>query len=117
LCHEDSANLVIDAAEAIIANLHTSSPNSRTASRPAPSTQTTSPPVTKSVKQNVSGGYINLRRGPGQQYEPPIVEIPAGTTGLVVGSCVASTDGVSKYPWCSVKWNNYQGWASSNGLE
>jgi uncharacterized protein YraI len=105
LCDDDSADDVKDAAEAIIA--------SQTVSPPAsPQAMLT----TKAVKRNVSDGYLNLRKGPGTQYDQ-VTQIPAGTTGLIVGSCRASTDGISKYPWCEVRWNNYQGYASSSGLE
>jgi Bacterial SH3 domain len=105
MCDDGSADLVKDAAEAIIA--------SQTVSPPAASQAML---TTKTVKQTVSQGFLYMRDGPGQQHDP-ITKIPAGTTGVVVGSCQASDDGISKYPWCKVKWNNYQGYASSSGLE
>jgi hypothetical protein len=73
--------------------------------------------VTKSVKREVSLGYLNLRSGPSQDQKV-LVRIPAGSTGVVMtGSCVAPKDGTSSYPFCLVEWNGLRGWVSSNGLE
>jgi hypothetical protein len=75
------------------------------------------PPVrTRSVKRDVSLGYLNLRSGPGQN-EKVLGRIPAGTKGIAMtGSCVAAKDG-STYPFCYVEWGGLRGWVSSNGLE
>ncbi len=85
---------------------------------PAPVNNQVSPAVvTKSVKREVSLGYLNLRSGPGQDQKV-LARIPAGTTGVVVtGSCIAPRDGSSSYPFCPVEWNGLRGWVSSNGLE
>jgi hypothetical protein len=73
--------------------------------------------VTKSIKRDVSLGYLNLRSGPGQDQKV-LARIPAGTTGVVMtGSCMAPQDGHSGYPFCLVEWNGLRGWVSSNGLE
>jgi hypothetical protein len=75
------------------------------------------PGAVKSVKLDVSLGYLNLRGGPGQD-QTVIDRIPAGATGIVViGSCVPSADGRSRYPFCPVEWNGQRGWVSSSGLE
>jgi hypothetical protein len=73
--------------------------------------------ITKSVKRDVSLGYLNLRSGPGQDQKI-VARIPAGSTGVVMtGSCIAPRDGSSAYPFCMVEWNGLQGWVSSSGLE
>jgi hypothetical protein len=71
----------------------------------------------KSVKREVSLGYLNLRAGPGQDQKI-LARIPAGSTGVAVtGSCAPPKDGASGYPFCPVEWNGLRGWVSSNGLE
>jgi hypothetical protein len=73
--------------------------------------------VTKSVKQEVSLGYLNLRSGPGQNQKV-VTRIPGGATGVVlIEPCVPPNDGISTFPFCHVEWKGYQGWVSSNGLE
>jgi hypothetical protein len=73
--------------------------------------------ITKSVKREVSLGYLNLRSGPGQDQKV-LARIPAGATGVVLaGSCVPPRDSASGYPFCLVEWNGLRGWVSSNGLE
>jgi TIR domain/Bacterial SH3 domain len=71
----------------------------------------------KSVKREVSLGYLNLRAGPGQDQKI-LARIPAGATGVAVtGSCAPPKDGGSSFPFCPVEWNGLRGWVSSNGLE
>jgi hypothetical protein len=83
----------------------------------APVTNDNPAVVTKSVKREVSLGYLNLRSGPGQDQKV-LARIPAGSTGVVMtGSCVAPKDSTSSYPFCLVEWNGLRGWVSSNGLE
>jgi hypothetical protein len=73
--------------------------------------------ITKSIRRDVSLGYMNLRSGPGQDQKI-LARIPAGSTGVTVtGACMAPKDSASVYPFCPVEWNGLQGWVSSNGLE
>jgi uncharacterized caspase-like protein len=73
--------------------------------------------ATKKVKPDVSLGYLNLRTGPGQNYQL-VGRIPAGSNGVAVtGQCSSPKDGLSGFPFCQVEWNGLRGWVSSNGLE
>ena len=69
-------------------------------------------PVTATyrIPANVSGGVQNMRSGPALKY-PIVVAVPAGATGIVVGTCRAAEDNTR--PWCQVQWRNYSGWISS----
>nr|WP_257165772.1 caspase family protein [Bradyrhizobium sp. SRS-191] len=71
--------------------------------------------VPRMIKRNVSQGYLNLRREPGQKSEI-LTRIPAGETAMV-GGCVMPGDGVSRFTSCRAVWNGVVGWVSSNGLE
>ncbi|WP_315780135.1 MULTISPECIES: caspase family protein [unclassified Bradyrhizobium] len=71
--------------------------------------------VPRMVKRNVSQGYLNLRREPGQKSDI-LTRIPAGETAMV-GGCVMPGDGVSRFPSCRAVWNGVVGWVSANGLE
>jgi len=62
------------------------------------------------VADDVSQGILNMRAAPSTKA-PIIVAIPAGTTGLKVGDCKRTDDG--NYPWCEIRWREYEGWASS----
>jgi uncharacterized protein YraI len=62
------------------------------------------------VVDNVSEGILNMRTAPGVN-NPVVVAIPAGTSGLAVGSCRRADDG-SISPWCEVQWRGYSGWVS-----
>ena len=77
-----------------------------------------SPPViTKRVKRDVSLGYLNLRSGPGQNFDI-LTRVPAGASGVILsGQCVSPDDGKSAFPFCLVEWSGHRGWVSSNGLE
>lgn len=68
------------------------------------------PPATYRVLPNVSGGVQNLRRGPAIKY-PIVVAIPAGATGITLGTCRAAED--KTRPWCEATWRSYSGWISS----
>lgn len=69
------------------------------------------------VKSSVSGGYINLREGPGLDQRV-VVEIPAGESILVDESdCRPGSDDRTKYPFCRVIWKGHMGWASASGYE
>ena len=98
-------------------------PGSVTSSAPAPTAAApANNPVypalaMKSVKREVSLGYLNLRAGPGQD-QSVVARIPAGAAGVAVtGSCAPPKNGASGYPFCPVEWNGLRGWVSSNGLE
>lgn len=66
------------------------------------------------VRNSVSGGYINLRKGPSLN-DGVIVEIPA-RENIVVDetSCRAGTDGRTRHPFCMVMWHGQEGWASAS---
>jgi hypothetical protein len=84
---------------------------------PTPATGADHPVVTKSVKREVSLGYLNLRAGPGQDQKI-IARIPAGSTNVVmVGTCIVPKDNASAFPFCEIDWNGLRGWVSSSGLE
>jgi len=67
-------------------------------------------PATYRVLPNVSGGVQNLRSGPAVRYSL-VVAIPAGATGITLGTCRAAEDGTR--PWCAAKWRTYSGFISS----
>lgn len=54
----------------------------------------------------VTSGSVNLRSGPGSQYEVVAV-VPQNQTVTVVGCLAGST-------WCDIAWANYRGWMSAN---
>jgi hypothetical protein len=58
---------------------------------------------------DVSDGFLQLRKGPGPQYEE-VTKIPEGAT-IMVGRCVPLS-GPWK-PFCEVEWEGLTGWASS----
>jgi hypothetical protein len=68
------------------------------------------PKATYRVLTNVSGRVQNLRSGPALKY-PLVVAIPAGATGITLGTCRAAEDNTR--PWCQATWRNYSGWISS----
>lgn len=69
------------------------------------------------VKDNVEDGYLNMREGPGVQYEI-MTRIPAGMGGVESkNKCVNPKDGSSRYPFCLVEWHKFKGWMSSFWLE
>ena len=85
----------------------------------APSTSqqqpSTSASYTRSIKSDVSGGYLNMRTGPGTNYSV-ITTIPAGSTGVSLGECRDPEDGKSKLQFCRAGWNGYNGWVSISGI-
>lgn len=70
------------------------------------------------IKSSVSGGYMNVRSGPGLGHGV-VGTIPAGATGVRVdrSSCRAGDDGRTSKPWCRVEWSGIGGWLSSGGFE
>jgi len=75
------------------------------------------PGVTHTVRSTVSGGYINLRDGPGLD-RAVLIQIPAGESIVVDESkCRPGSDGGTKFPFCPVTWKGQKGWASASGFE
>jgi hypothetical protein len=75
------------------------------------------PPLENRIKLDVSGGYVNLRAGPGQN-QPVIDRVPAGETVFVTPEkCEKPADGVSRFPFCPVTWKGRKGWVSGSSLE
>lgn len=73
--------------------------------------------ATRRVKSLGSGGYINLREGPGLD-QSVVAKIPAGESIIVDESdCRPGSDGRTKYPFCRVTWKGYVGWVSASGFE
>lgn len=70
------------------------------------------------IRRDVSGGYMNVRSGPGTGHAI-VGTIPAGASNVRVrtGTCRVSDDGRSGNPWCQVEWNGVSGWTSSGGFE
>jgi hypothetical protein len=67
-------------------------------------------PPTYRVLANVSGGIQNLRSGPALKY-PIVVAIPAGATGIALGTCRPAED--NSRPWCAATWQKHSGFISS----
>ena len=95
-----------------------------TATRPVAPAQPVATPTPQAprfsiarVKSNVSDGYMNVRSGPGLNFQP-IGRLPAGANNVEVydSTCQQSNDGRTKKPWCQVSWNGLNGWVSSGGL-
>lgn len=63
------------------------------------------------IRDDVSDGVLNLRRGAGVSYAI-VAAIPAGSADVRVGGCRPSEDGGGP-DWCEVRWRGYSGWASS----
>jgi hypothetical protein len=70
----------------------------------------------RKVKRDVALGYLDLRKGPGQNYQL-VTRIPAGANGVTVTGACASSKELSAFPYCQVLWYRYQGWVASSGLE
>jgi hypothetical protein len=70
------------------------------------------PRETYRVLNNVSQGIHNMRSGPGTNF-PLVVSIPAGATGLVIGTCRPPQDKRSAHRWCEVTWRGHRGWTSA----
>lgn len=66
------------------------------------------------IKRDVSQGILNMRTGPGQRHSL-VIPIPAGAN-VMIGPCRRPDDGISRYDWCEVSWNNHSGWVSSGGI-
>ncbi|ABD06868.1 Peptidase C14, caspase catalytic subunit p20 [Rhodopseudomonas palustris HaA2] len=63
------------------------------------------------VLGSVSQGILYVRAGPGTGH-PALFSIPAGASGIQLGRCRSSEDGVGA-PWCEVEWGGRAGWASA----
>jgi hypothetical protein len=61
------------------------------------------------ITEKADGGYLNLRSGPGMNYDV-IAQMPVGTT-VLMGNCVRLEGGL--LPFCEVEWLRKHGWASS----
>jgi len=86
--------------------------DSASSAAPAPAAQTAQA-GDYMVPDDVSGGSVPMRAGPGVTFDE-IVDIPAGATGLKIGQCMAPEDnGQSHKDWCIVSWNGHQGFTSS----
>lgn len=68
------------------------------------------------IKGNVSGGYMNVRSGPGTMHGV-LFTVPAGARGVQVDGCQPADPGGGTYDWCRIVWQGQSGWVSSNGLE
>jgi hypothetical protein len=82
--------------------------------QPAPSLPQHSPQTPQGSKRpfrvvNATDGYLNIRNGPGLDYESK-AKMPLGAMGLA-GSCVPVGEGF--LPYCEVEWQGKPGWASS----
>jgi uncharacterized protein YraI len=64
------------------------------------------------VNDDVPGGILNLRTGPGVNHDL-VVSIPSGSTGVEVTECRSGDDDVSKKSWCRATWKGNHGWVSS----
>jgi SH3-like domain-containing protein len=63
------------------------------------------------VLADVSGGILNMRQGPGPNFDV-VAAIPANAADVSVGRC-RRPEGGGSTPWCEVKWRAYTGWASA----
>jgi uncharacterized caspase-like protein/uncharacterized protein YraI len=63
------------------------------------------------VLADVSGGILNMRQGPGPNFDV-VAEIPANAADVSVGRC-RRPEGGGSTPWCEVKWRAFTGWASA----
>lgn len=82
----------------------------------APSPPAAPPQVLWRIKGDVSGGYMNIRSGPGTMHGV-LFTIPAGARGVRVDGCRPADPGGGKFDWCRIVWQGQSGWVSGNGLE
>lgn len=70
------------------------------------------------IPDEVSDFKLNVRAGAGISH-PVIGAIPGGAERVVVlvETCRQSDDGRTRKPWCQVRWNGLEGWASTSGLQ
>lgn len=68
------------------------------------------------VKPDVSGGFANVRTGPGTMHSVAFA-LPAGATGLQVERCQPPDAGGGRFDWCLIIWQGRSGWVSSGGIE
>jgi len=67
------------------------------------------------VPAEVSGGYANVRSGPGTMHGV-LFTIPAGAAGLQLERCRPPDPGGGRFDWCLVVWQGRSGWLSRNAL-
>jgi uncharacterized protein YraI len=74
-------------------------------------------PTAFRVLEDVSEGKLNLREGPGTQYQI-VTAIPAGSDGVRLASPCdwQPGDPSRKERWCEFEWNQNRGWAWTGGL-
>lgn len=102
------------AEEHLRANCQPGAPPSQTsavASLPSPVAPSDQVRRTYQIRDDVSQGVLNMRRGAGTSY-PVVAAIPAGAADVQVGRCRPSEDGDGP-DWCEVEWRGFSGWASS----
>ena len=69
------------------------------------------------TKKLPTGGFINLRTGPGQNFEI-LQQIRGGESITIAGwACVLPRDNISTYPFCPAAWNGLEGFVSASGFE
>lgn len=66
---------------------------------------------TTTILANATGGYLNLREGPGIGFNI-VTPIAVGTTGIEIYECVNAQDRTSKHQWCRAVWQGRSGWLS-----
>ena len=83
---------------------------------PQAAPQPASPQALWRIKRDASGGYMNVRSGPGTMHGV-LFTVPAGATGVQVDGCRPADSGGGKFDWCRIVWQGRSGWVSSTGLE
>ncbi len=67
-----------------------------------------------SVVDHPADQKLNVRSGPGEQYDV-VAELAADTTGVVVTDCQAVDN--YDYRWCNLSWNKVSGWGYGRYLQ
>lgn len=69
------------------------------------------------VPNDISGGRLNIRNGPGVNYAL-VGAIPPGSIlkGKAPIECRAREDGVRGADWCHIRWDGVTGWVSRAGM-
>lgn len=68
------------------------------------------------IKPGISGGFANVRSGPGTMHAV-VFTLSAGSTGLQVDRCQPPDPGGGRFDWCLIVAQGRSGWVSSNGIE
>ena len=66
-----------------------------------------------SVSDHPLDQKLNVRRGPGTQYDV-VAELPPTATGVEVSDCQAEEG--FRYRWCALRWGQISGWAYARYL-